>query len=228
VVLAAAGNHIYWAGFDRTQNDTKIGMSRLDGTHKRHLYTFDGDVSGMAPRRRRLYFATGDGLDLIRLGSHRPPKQLVKESGLVDVVVGRGHLFWCNDGPPHSSGSIHIAGMNGARSRPYAIPDLHSPISLALGGGYLYWGNSEARESIGRIKTDGIGAEPSLLSVPGFAVGLAWHAGGLYWASSSLGQPGATNEIGREDFGSEGEPIGGPQTVLPLPADRFPYSLALR
>lgn len=228
VVLTAGGRHIYWAGFERTRNRTEIGMVRLDGSHRRRLYDLEGSVSGMAAHGRRLYLATGEGLDLLRVGAHRTPRRLVKEVGLVDVAVARGRLYWCNYGAPapHASGSVHAARLNGTRSVRYDISGLHSPVSLAVGGGYVYWGNSEAQESIGRIRTDGTGAEPSFLSIPGFAVGLTWRASSLYWASSSLGLSRASNEIGRQNVGPEGQAIGERQTLLPLGED-LPYSLTL-
>ena len=228
VRITATDHHIYWAGYDQIKDDTEIGMARLDGSHPRHLLRVDGDVSGMVVRGRLLFLATGEGLDLVRLGSHRRPRQLVHEIGLVDVAVGKGRIYWCNYGLAPVPDSIHSANLDGTHRRRYAIPDLHSPGSLLLAGGFLYWGNTETQTTIGRIKTDGTEVEPSFLTIDGFAVGLAWHESALYWASSSLGRPGALNEIGFEELTSEGSPIETPGTVLSIPGDQPPYSLALR
>jgi hypothetical protein len=226
--ITATDHHIYWAGYDEIKDDTEIGIARLDGSHPRHLLRVDGNVSGMVARGRLLFLATGEGLDLVRLGSRRRPRQLVREIGLVDVAVGKGHIYWCNYGQAPVRGSIHSANLDGTHKRRYVIPNLHSPVSLLLADGFLYWGNSETQTTIGRIKTDGTVVEPSFLTVDGFAVGLAWHKSSLYWASSSLGQPGALNEIGFEELTSEGQPIETPRTVLQIPGDQPPYSLALR
>jgi hypothetical protein len=228
VQVTTTGHHIYWAGFDEIKDDTEIGTARLNGSHARPLLRIDGGVSGMVARGRLLFLATGEGLDLVRLGSHRRPRQLVREIGLVDVAVGKGRIYWCNYGQAPVSASIHSANLDGTQRRRYVIPNLHSPVSLLLAGGFLYWSNSETQTTIGRIKSDGTDVEPTFLTIGGFAVGLAWHKSTLYWASSSLGQAGALNEIGFEELTSEGRPIGTPRTVLPIPEDQPPYSFALR
>ena len=95
-----------------------------------------------------------------------------------------------------------------------------------LAGPYLFWGDFEANR-IGRVRLDGSEAAIFLETV-GSPVGLASHAGTVYWAANANGGSTGLNAIGVATLDGDFQPVGVDQNLVSLEAwGGAPYSLAL-
>ncbi len=132
-----------------------------------------------------------------------------------DVMIHNGKLYW----PNISTNRIQTSNLDGSNVQLLSTDaPLSGPSGLATDGTYLYWTNGQAGgTTIGRSLLDGSGVNDSFITGADVPIGIAYHAGNLYWTNF------AGSTIGRAAVSGSGPATGVSQSFMTV--SNYPYGL---
>ena len=179
--LAADADYVYWAGL----GSPAIGRAAVDGSTTEPLFV--SGISGataIAVDDQYVYWAAGAvpaTIGRVELdGSNPNPSFISTGTGQISgLAVDGQHVFWAK----RFDQQIGRASIDGGDIDEELLTGIADVVSVASDGQHLFWTTNQG-DQIGRASIDGTGYLPGLVATPD-PLGIAHHAGYLYWTSTS-------------------------------------------
>ena len=186
--IAVGGGKVYWTEKMGESGGT-INSANLNGSGVTELASIFATPIGIAvdTAGSKLYWTNAAGrIQSANLDGSRITNVLQNLSGLKDIAVSRGNLYWTQYDATAGTGSVGIGNSTGRGTPKYISTGSDTPGSLAIANGNVYWtemtGDSGGTVNSANLNGSGATQLAAIRAAPnGIAVDTARSK--LYWTN---------------------------------------------